>query len=455
MVAKKGAGCCCSDCGEQIPNNVSGCCSCVCDSICVTAQCGMGTGTGTDCVGGTGTGTGTPDCDCVSERTRIPWDADRCAYVGTVLCGALSIDVKFEVKKCDDTGTGTGTEDDCLLCLTSTCLGLSGTCPDDCKAFAPGNTSGNCGKYIKGCDQSGGFNLTWEVDASGCSNAGCDDITLNVQCESRVNPAGGGTGKLCGDCDCVCDCVCITYEEECFSESKRVCWNADNNQWQTDFDLTIAGGCDEDVTQTITIVMQKGSGGCCEWKITATRGTVTGPVVVATDCPDVNLTWEIVISGTDSTIGTVTIACEGCGDCESIPCLCDDIALPLTLTATISNLAGCPGLEGETITLIWDGTDSWGGSKEICDADWIISLRCPAGAGGACTEFEINVDTNLSGGCNVGQTGNVDAGCSCDPITFCLTDVLVNLGLGCTCCDLPTGTPLPDPDHRIKITITE
>ena len=90
-VAKKGANCCCSKCGVVLPNDVSSCCSCICDEICVTV-----TGqTPDDCIG-----TGTDDCSCEVAKQHLSWDPDLCAYTGTVNCGDLSIDLKFEVKKC-------------------------------------------------------------------------------------------------------------------------------------------------------------------------------------------------------------------------------------------------------------------------------------------------------------------------------------------------------------------
>ena len=406
-MTSKSAGCgdcCCSVCSVALPKDVETCCQCICSDICITVTGPEIVGTAIDdCLDpAIPTGTGTDGiCDCSESKTKIAWDADECAYIGTVTCGpGLSIDLRFEVKQCAnvDTGTGTGSgtlgpEDDCHLCLTSDCLGFNGVCPDECQEFAAGNINGDCGKYLKDCDQSGGWDKTWTVDASDCGDLDCTSISINVQCSDRINPAGIGVDRICECCDCVCRCVCITYEEDnCISQTKKVCWQesgtgTESGYWEVTFEDCDLG------EQTIKITLEKATdSNKCVWRLTPTRGTVYEQIALATgtgtgtsealttilaECPEADLNWTIDVdeTGTSGAIGRVTVRCADCEECEETFCCCPDDPLPTVLTVTVYNVQFCDCFNGVEVTLnlittTEEGggrTGTWEGTASVCD----------------------------------------------------------------------------------------
>jgi len=323
--------------------------------------------------------TGEGVCFCSSHKTKVEWDHEQCAYVGTVTCDALSIDVKFEVKQCYSGGN----PDACHLCLTSTCLSLTGTCPDQCKEFAAGRL-GECGNFIRDCDQSGGWSKTWTVDASGCGDADCTSVVLTVECMARINPAGSGLTRICKNCDCVCKDICIFYaetgflpEDDCIAQSAKAVWDEDNSHWQAT--LTCPSGSQ---TLTITLVRDEDTG-CCKWKLEATKGTVDSPDELDAQCPDMDLDWTIDLGGGD----TATVHVQ-CADCECVVpfCCCPDYdGIPDTLYATLyDNTTCCPCAEGVVIPLTLASSSitalgkggSWIGSGTVCGCETEIEVKC-------------------------------------------------------------------------------
>jgi|GEM_PF-6604188 hypothetical protein len=401
----KGDCCCCSACGVPLPKEVATCCLCVCDEICVTLE-----GTGVD-------------CSCVIGKSVVSWNPEECAYIGAVGCGDVYVDVRIDIRKC---------EGNCHLCLTSICLGLDGACPDTCVQFAPGNLHGDCGKYLRECSQRGGFNADWSVDVSECGDADCSTVTLNAECSSRVNPAGSGVTRLCKDCDCVCDCVSIGYEDAVFyPDAINVCWEPleEGNGWRATF--TDCG--DNIVTLTVRIV--RSEDGCCYWRLETSKGTVIGDNERKTYCPDVSLTWDILLE--DESTAMVSVVCNSCYVASTCLECVDD--MPSTLTATfqttgVEEEADCSCLDGATITLtkyvqcesspecssmdaeiLSDELPRWSGSATICDTTICLCLTPCEGEG--CEEDEVPLTLHIQlGGCD----STFETSTECAPPSACI-----------------------------------
>ena len=386
--------CCCSLCGVQLPPEANGCCLCVCDTICVEVR--------NAAVGG--------DCDCRRSFTLIEWNHDQCAYVGTVICGSLSIDVRFDIKKCSD-GT-------CRLCLTSTCLGLTGQCGNaGCKEFSPGH-NGDCGKYLKDCTQDGGWDETWNVDATGClppsSEISCPSISIHVRCYDRVNPAGSGTTRLCKDCDCVCECVNIAYEESVCAQSQThtSCWS---DSWSATLDPCLTGN------QTITVeLVRDPDTGCCNWKVTITKGVFaegypgvgTTEALIKTVCPDVDITLGVDLPGVDT--GIITINCVDCTCVCGCPYLVNKWNNVDSLAVEFEFPAACGGnftgslLQGVgTPPLEFLECFHWGNSFSTVEfGDFDIVVWCDGDTVG------MAVTRPSTGNCSFGTVSIVSASCS-------------------------------------------
>ena len=270
-------------------------------------------------------------CDCDVAFAKILWDHDACAYVGTAACGSLSIDVRFDIKKCSD-GT-------CRLCLTSTCLGLTGQCSTSsgCNEFAPGH-NGDCGTYLKDCEQDGGWDETWLVDATGClppnTQISCPSISIRAYCYPRVNPAGSGLTRLCKDCDCVCECIEVGYEKEncisasCLPPAKLVCW--ENDKWFAAINLNELTYICDHAEQGVTVeLFRNETTGCCEWKVTITHGVIAegypgagGTIAyIKTDCPDFHIELGVVLP--DESTAILTLTCATCGQDVDTCCACE------------------------------------------------------------------------------------------------------------------------------------
>lgn len=322
----KGSCCCCSKCGVALPADVAVCCLCSCDQLCVSLESLTGVGVGSECPGYT------DDCNCLKEIAVVPWDQDECAYIGEVSCGSVTVDLRFDVKICDG---------QCHLCLTSTCLGLDGVCGvsgtgvnadvEDCLPFTPGNINGDCGKYLRDCDQSGGWDESWTVNAVDCEpGTNCTSMLIHAECYPRVNPAGEGLNRLCKDCDCVCENLLFDYEEQDCTPPTQVV-QFDGGGWYATFD------CDND--QTITIVIDRDSiTGCCNWKITASKGqlydevtaTLVDELYIKTSCPNINETIDINIGQE----GTATLELS-CASCDEVPLCEQNVGAIQCLKATV------------------------------------------------------------------------------------------------------------------------
>ncbi|KKN40962.1 hypothetical protein LCGC14_0727940 [marine sediment metagenome] len=423
--------CCCSACGKKLADPNSLCCSCVCDKLCVTIS-GGGV---VECPPTTGTGSG-ETCGCTEVTVAVDWDDTQCAWVGIVACGSLSIDLKFEVLNL---------EGDCYFCLTSDCLGLiqlgtgTGT-GDECQLITPGCGQDKfCGEFTKDGDQRTGWDPdvllgNWTADASDCGDLVCTSVEIRAICADRTNPAGRGTTRVCTDCDCVCNCVCLTYEEDaCDPQTVKVCWRGEtgtgsDGPWEHTFT-----GC-PDGDQTVTITIERGDDGCCEWHLETTRGTVTTPNV-KTDCPRADHTWGITGLAAAGT-ATVEIACAECTECLVQTTCCDD-PLPRTLTGTIQPTDLCPTASG-TVTLVVTSIDNsdpaspiviYEGTATICGDSFDYTLICNSGA------WTLQTVLTTANGCVDSGGALADSNACCNPVYLEFT----NVGGECApCCD-PAG----------------
>lgn len=351
--------CCCSKCAVKLPEDTAICCQCICDQICVYVTSLQ------------------EDCDCGEVVQIIPWDPDECAYVGRVNCDLLSIDVRFEVNRCDPDDDGT-----CHLCLTSACLGLDGECgTNSCRDFATGNVTGDCGDYVRDCEQTGGWDETWEVNASNCGDSDCGDITINAQCYPRINPAGRELERICKDCDCVCESVLMRYTEDaCIFDAIVVRYDPETEQWMGTFGVS--------PPQTVTMSIERGADGCCYWLITITKGVFAinnlKEIRVKTECPDVDIELDIALGNLEFAL--LEIECAQCyehrGCCEDTLIWTNASCLPVVpgtvlQAEVISDTTGCFEV-GHTVTLddsvspgIWTTNsecfaDPWGGLILSC-----------------------------------------------------------------------------------------
>lgn len=427
-----GPGCCCSVCGKKLATPNSLCCGCVCDALCVTID-GEVYGGVVECLPTTGTGSG-ETCGCVQVTTKVGWDDDECAWIGTVGCGGLSIDLKFEILEIDG---------DCYVCLTSDCLGLiqlrtgTGT-GDECGLITPGCNSWegeSCGSYVKDGDQDGGINADWTVDASDCGDLMCGSIDINAVCADRTNPAGKGIDRLCIDCDCVCNCICITYLEDtaCGVQIVQSCMDSWTGTGSNRWEHTFAGCPGGDQTVTISL-KRRDSDGCCLWELETTRGSVTNPEQKAA-CPDATHTWNLTGLDADAA-GAVDIACAECNECKVQTGCCQD-PLPMTLTGTIVPTASCGSASGTVSFSVFS-------IEEIPPAGTKVTYKGSATICGGAFEYELDCDinnwvlrnTSVTGGDCVNGSPSLKEPSCCQPI-YLYFEVA---GVNCTACCDPLGS---------------
>lgn len=428
----KSTSCCCSECGVRTGSPQ--CCLCACKELCVT-------------VSGPANGCNQPSvCDCQGARAVFVWDEALCVWAGTITCGDSSIDLKFELKNCDE---------GCFLCLSSTCLNLDGICPtgaesdDDCKSFSTGLDK--CGKYIRNCGQTAGTNfpITWTVDANGCGDSNCTSLTIEVSCTTYVNPVGVDAARICKDCDCICRCLCITLNEpSCDDCTKLACWNGSG--WVATFtDATCCPGVGLGA-QTVTITIERKADGCCQWRAVVSLGTITSSVVVDTTCPDASPSWTVDVPDTTHII---SISCADCDNCGLQRNCCPN-PIPETLTATIVNDSGCECMDGISGTLVHDVVDDeWRGTITVprCTGDFEIDLTLECGElipSGNCRCFSLGT---VEASCDSGRLDvSPDSGCSCDPLSL-------TFGVYSSDCGGDCGGPpgCSDTACTYKIAITE
>lgn len=354
---------------------------------------------------------------------------DPISYTGVVVCDpavSLLVDVKitFEQDPVDDL---------CYAFLESICLGLTGI---------------DRPKVLLNTDDCVDFDLEFEVvGGGGCEDppvtppGGCDALTISLHAEHLVkNPLAFDTTEQCscGNCNCFTNRMDLVLEPvggtECFG-GQIVCFDPSIPGWRntvTEFHREDEIGeppvdpCDPDDPcdpSTITVLLRKNPGddSICEL-VASSTGAVEGtgePISLTGLCPDIF--FVSLLSDGSSIIGTFQ-ECSGAARswCQGLP-------VPLTLTATFSNILDCAGVEGETVTLFWDGKDSWVGSGGDCTL-FNISVKCSAA-----DLWDFIIDSGCS---RCPRTGAFSTD-SCDPLELCVT--ITSTDSPCACCEVVGG----------------
>jgi hypothetical protein len=132
-------------------------------------------------------------------------------------------------------------------------------------------------------------------------------------------------------------------------------------------------------------------------------------------------------------VSTSSLIDPDCCCQEGVTVACCDRALPLELTLSLTNAADCPCIDGMSIVLVWDETDSvWTGVGPggfgTCTAD---TARWRLSCGGIdCSGFALTMDSTAPGsGSCISVTDTANVGCTCDPLVLEFT---INAsGIGC------------------------
>lgn len=85
--------------------------------------------------------------------------------------------------------------------------------------------------------------------------------------------------------------------------------------------------------------------------------------------------------GGPATVNPPDVGC--CCEAGVTTCCCPDDPIPTVLKATLTNVSGCSCLNGQVVTLTWDGIDSWDGSFTACGQTVLLAFTC-ADMGGIC-----------------------------------------------------------------------
>jgi len=428
--------CGCKKCEEKLPTETSSCCKCVCDTLCVTISIPYD-----------------DDCDCNEVNVEFPYDTYTDSWHGTIVCGGLSVDLDFEIKKCNDK---------CYICLTSDCLGMPyGTCPDDCVEFTP--SSNNCRGTFDGIVRTAGLPATWnDLDFSGCGDTYCGTGSISVVCADRVL-----LQNICDGCDCVDRCLCASLTKWPYDNSQPgcdedavVCFDESINGWDITFDCS-------GTSIRVVVTIEKDEYGDC---ILVTKSDVLSPggsldVVDqrTLECPNFSFEIDVEDYADDIiTIGLRSLVCGTCGVGE-VCCGSDPTgfpgfstgSMPGTLFVTVHNIEFCGCADGSTAPLTWNGIE-WEGSLTLCEgsdcnSDLTIRVFCDLGGG-----WHLRYTHDYCG-CDGGVDWTVvgiwcdnliSEVVTCDPFEFRTDDVTA---LDICCCE-PVYTQTT---ARIYFTVTE
>lgn len=341
-MAKRNPTCDCGPCDILV--NCHDCCRCVARLICVTLSQPTASG---------------GDCDCKKSTTEtFAWDSGSQSWFGTITCGSLAVDLKFTIEKVADV---------CYLFLESNCMGYWGE-------NRPRVPCLDCTQFD---------DVAFDVDVSGCGDSNCTTATVRVNYADLLEFA-----RLCGDCGgcgCICRCICVTYFDgvapPCF-DMRSVCWDEEEKHWSVTVRCSEVGTSDN----TLTFTIVEDSDGSCALRLAPYVGYVINNDKPLGGCPSLAGLSPFTIDldgefGGRVNMATVSVACLFCGGlCGTC---CDP--MPETLTATLTDAGGCPGLTGQTLTLTYDpnrlnlaGTHhgGWYGKATICSSTFEFFLWC-------------------------------------------------------------------------------
>jgi len=443
------------DCGE----GTEGCCHCLPAWLCTTWTITTPETGGCDA------------CDCQKIETRLPLtcgDGDP-YYSGTIVCGSMSIDVKFEVLKDGD--------DDCSLCLTSTALGLACT---PASSYSGGDKMSE--PPHDPADEDGPscccLNGEWlNIDITGVTGAGtCTVAKLETDAASYVTPAWPDCSDCWDECACLaCSlCVCLTRFDhttatpcqEC-RDCTEVAYNPEINGWGP---VELVCG---DITETVTLTLTDD----CELAVSLSGYTVPDQSI---SCPDIG--FSVTLDDDVSDTVELHVGTRQCGeDCEDVdppeecPECCHVMAdihcaepeftitissndcAELNATGTLTSSSGAAlCVLFETVANA-DFCDPEATHPDDCDAcalaGWSADLdcdtTCDADGGAVCFNSFLSFD--WSNACCDALSGSTlgtlwPTACSCDP--FSLTFEIPEFTDPCCSCDSNTCSD-------VVITITE
>ena len=454
----------CSGCHRLIPDcaeGTEGCCHCLPRFLVVTFRV-------TDPAGGSCSG-----CECSRYHTRLELS---CAggspvYAGNIVCGSMTIDVAFSIVKNDD--------GQCLLCLTSTELGLACTTAASYsggKRMADPSTSGDC-EHEPSTDRPNCCCLqaTWsDLDLSAVTGAGeclAADITTAA---APYKSANWGDCSDCWDCNCVnCEiCIClIRYDasadrcEEC-RQCEPLVFDPDIGTLGGWGPVTLECG---DLTTTVQLELTPE----CGVSVAATGFATTEQILV---CPDIALsvvldddpsdTIELHINsrqaGEDCDAADPPAECEGC--CAAMSDIhCEEPEFTITVSSndcSALNATATLTQQGPGECVVYDST----ANADFCDPETDPACDACALAGWS-AELDCDPDCNSEEPCRgaflsfswdnaccdelAGSTlGTLwPTACSCEP--FSLTFEIPSFEN--VCCSCESATACSD----VVITVTE
>ena len=144
-------------------------------------------------------------------------------------------------------------------------------------------------------------------------------------------------------------------------------------------------------------------------------------------------------------------------------CSCEGRTLPTTLFASLDALAGaggaaCPGVDGETIQLDFNGTDAWIGERTLDCGDTVrLILACAPRDDPTCQSMTLRIIISNAGGevydSLEGRTPEAD--CTCNPLVLVFDDGGLQLKYVFTapdCCTFGSGGENEVP---LIVTVTE
>jgi len=446
------------DCGE----GTEGCCSCIPRFLCVDFR------VTTPATGSCG------ECDCDRYQTRLELS---CAggspvYSGNIVCGSIVIDVSFSIVKNDD--------GQCLLCLTSTELGLACTSAASYSGgdpMADPNHTYDCETAVDDDPTCCCLNGEWlDLDLSGVTGStGCTRASITTRAPAYSTPNWGDCSNCSTECPCItCDvCVCLLRYDDTAVIRCQECRACD----ELTFDPSIGsyGGWGPttltcgDITTTVNLELNSD----CGVSISATGYTIDDQLM---GCPDFALavtldddpsdTVELHINsrqcGEDCDTADPPSECEGC--CAAMADIhCEEPEFTITVssndcsalnaTATLTQLG-----PGECI--VYDST----ANADFCDPETDPACDACALAGWS-AELDCDPDCNSDEPCRgaflsfswdnaccdelAGSTlGTLwPTACSCEP--FSLTFEIP--AFENVCCSCESATTCSD----VVITITE
>lgn len=433
MVGQKGDCCCCGKCYYKYACGLNDCCYCIPNRLCVTLEM---LDAETSC----------GDCTCIKKSVLLNWDCGTEEYTTTLVCGSLSVDLSFTIQK--------NAQNECVFCLTSTCLGLD--CTNDGAKIMALPLGAPEDEYGPKCRS---LSATWTVDTSTCDTGSvplCGTATITTVVPDYFFPYAifGGCSPECTGCGCICKNICVNYVKADTNEDCEPCSVTTELTWDDACACWEGSVSCDGVTVDIKLeIVDCGAANCCLRLTNLSTGASFPDQVLSCSSGDIDATFSATTVGNIQ--HTFAVTCKKCKSCvtesDDCPTCCDSLDRDCdqypTLTATLTS--ACGALNNVVIPLLYANCSApischcWSGTVNVsCGITLPVTfiLRCEGG-GADCSD---DVCTNYVGtlaytasGCGGGGTLHPET-CTCDPPSFQWTDftsVSEDIpGAGCTCC---------------------